>query len=50
MKNKILISLYLKNNNNNNNNNKLKYFFNLVQTYYNINIITFTKNILNRFI
>ena len=44
MKNKILISLYLKNN------NKLKYFFNLVQTYYNINIITFTKNILNRFI
>ena len=44
MKNKILISLYLKNN------NKLKYFFNLVQTYYNRNIITFTKNILNRFI
>ena len=44
MKNKILISLYLKNN------NKLKYFFNLVQTYYNINIITFTKNILNKFI
>ena len=44
MKNKILISLYLKNN------NKLKYFFNLVQTYYNINFIIFTKNILNRFI
>ena len=44
MKNKILISLYLKNN------NKLKYFFNLVETYYNINIIIFTKNILNRFI
>ena len=44
MKNKILISLYLKNN------NKLKYFFNLVETYYNINIIIFNKNILNRFI